>query len=224
MSFLKKFLDSGEILETLNSPINGKIDVFRSLSGRISLRCGGVVQSGGLVEELWQKGVKEISKFRQNKGKINKCLILGLGGGTLVKLLSKEFPGCEITGVEIDSFILQAGKKYFGLKEIRDLEIIVDDAFAVLSSPKYNIHNSKYDLIVVDLYKGQEFPLDAEKEIFFKELLNTLNKDGIIVFNRLNYSFRHREKTAAFKEKVERSFKRSKTASVVTNLLLLASN
>lgn len=218
MSFLKKFIDAGEILETFNSPINGKIDVFRSPSGRISLKCGGVVQSGGLAEELWQKGVKEISKFTLKK-EIKSCLILGLGAGTLVKLLSKEFKQCKVIGIEIDPLVIKAGEKYFELKKSRDLKIINSDAFEALKEMK-----EKFDLIVVDLYKGQEFPYKAENVTFFRILSNLLCDQGVVAFNRLNYNPRHKVKTQAFKKKVERSFKRSKTASVVTNLLLLASN
>lgn len=217
MSFLKKIINGGEVLETINSPINGKIEVFRELSGGISLRCGGVVQSGGLVGKLWEKGVKEISKFKGN-GQVKKCLILGLGAGTLVKLLSEEFPECKITGIEIDPLMIKAGEKHFDLKS-RDLKIINSDAFEALKEMK-----EKYDLVVVDLYNGQEFPEKAEEESFFRELLGVLDKCGIVVFNSLNYNPGHKERTYAFGEKVKKSFKRIKEASVVTNLLILASN
>ncbi|RJR24347.1 hypothetical protein C4578_03105 [Candidatus Microgenomates bacterium] len=218
MSFLKKLINGGEVLETFNSPFNGKMDVFKDFSGRVSLKCDGVVQSGGLAEKLWQKGVKEISKFR-GKREIRECLILGLGAGTLVKLLLKEFKDCKITAVEIDPLVIKAGEKYFNLKKGKALKIINSNAFEVLEKVK-----GKFDLIVVDLYKGQEFPAKAEGEAFFKTLLGLLDNKGIVVFNRLNYSPIHKAKTQVFRQKAERSFKRLKTISAVTNLLLLASN
>ena len=48
----------------------------------IYIQANGLTQSGGIVESIWK------STLRQIKAKdINSILILGLGGGTLAKLL-----------------------------------------------------------------------------------------------------------------------------------------
>ncbi len=53
-------------------------------------------------------------------------LILGITGGSVIKTLVDKG---RITGIEIDPNIIIIANKYFYLDEIKNLEILVDDAF-----------------------------------------------------------------------------------------------
>jgi spermidine synthase len=61
---------------------------------------------------------------------MNQILILGVGGGSVIKTLVDEikFKG-SITGVEIDPEIINIANTYFKLDEIKNLTIVIDDAF-----------------------------------------------------------------------------------------------
>ncbi len=224
--FQKLFL--GEILiEKIKSPINGEIKVYDGWFGR-SMRIGGVTQSGGLVEKLWEKILNfKFLILNQFKNSNFKCLILGLGCGTLAKLMSEKFPESRIVGVEIDPIVVEVGKKYFGLGEIKNLEIVVGDAMekvkSHISEKFLNAGKLKFDLIVVDLYVGKEFPKEAGSEEFLNGLKNILTSGGLIVFNCLYYNKGYQEKADKFLARVKSFFPEVKTKTVVTNLLILAS-
>lgn len=49
-------------LEEIESPINGKI-VVEKFRGKISVKVGGLSQSGGLVENLWTQVLRNINFF-----------------------------------------------------------------------------------------------------------------------------------------------------------------
>jgi len=224
-SFLKRFFLGGEVLERVHTPKNGEVVVAEDLFGGKELRVGGVTQSGGLVKKLWEKIFNyKFEIFNQFlEAKNFRCLILGLGCGNAAKVVSKKWPKVRITGVEIDPVVVELGKKYFGLGEVLNLEIFVADAIKFIS-PKYKIHNTKYNLVLVDLYLGKDYPKEAESKEFLQGLKNILNKDGLVIINRLYYTSSFKKKAKSFLKKVKEIFSKVETKKAVTNLLIFASN
>ncbi len=208
-SFLKQ-----KIIEEVESPINTKIKVVNFL-GEPRIIVGGLLQSGGLLEVIWGKAIKKITKLPNFSA--TRCLILGLGGGTLAELVNQKFPDVKIIGVEIDPEIIRLGKKYFRLDKIPNLEVINDDAIKFI-----NKRNSlgKSDLIFVDLYIGDKIPKKVETDDFLINLKKKLSKNGIIVFNRLFYD-RHQKMTEQFTRKLDNYFPDIEFLRVHSNLLIL---
>lgn len=223
-SFLKRFFLGGEVLERVHSEINGEIVVAENLLDGKELRIGGVTQSGGLVEKLW----KEIFNYKfliinQFKNSNFKCLILGLGGGNAAKLVAEKWPGCKIVGVEIDPVVVKMGRKYFGLGEIKNLETVIGDAIKVISDKRYVI-SKNYDLILVDLYLGKDYPKAAESKEFLQALKNILSRRGLVVINRLYYTSSFQKEAESFLLKVKEIFPNVEIKKAVTNLLIFARN
>lgn len=176
------------ILENTTSQYNKNIKVVRSWGLGTYIQVNGLTQSGGIVENIWLSTLKFVKK---RFPKIKTILILGLGGGTLVKVSKKYFPESKITGVEIDKKMVELGKKYL---DLNDAEVIIKDAINYKS-------NQKFDLVIVDLYTGDEFPKKFESDSF----LRSLTKHGLVIFNRLYY----KEKILladSFKNKLENLF------------------
>jgi len=208
-------------LERVVSSINGEILVTEDLFGRREMKVGGVSQSGGLVEKLWDKGLKEVP--RRQGTKVKKVLVLGLGGGTVAKLIQEKFPDCSMIGIEIDPRVIELGRKYFGLGEIPNLEIDIGNAIDLIHNSSLWLHHSNFDLIIVDLYLGQEFPKEAERDEFLKGLKKVMAKDGLVIFNRLYFNKEHQSAAAQFVTKAQKHFPCLKTREVAYNWLLLAS-
>lgn len=127
---------------------------------------------------------------------------MGLGGGGIAKIVRKNWPNVKITGVDIDPVIVDLGKKYLGLRET-ETEIIIKDAYEYCA--KCKILNTKYDLICVDIYVGNEVPEKFQKEDFLELVLKLLDPEGIAVFNRLYYDEK-RKIARDFERKLEKVF------------------
>ncbi len=194
------------ILEERKSEINNYVKVVRSLGYGTYIQVNSLTQSGGVVESIWKETLRKI-----RKEKINKVLILGLGGGTVAKLVKKYWPESKITGVEIDPIMIELGKKYLGLKNV---EIIIQDAYEFIKKNK-----EKYDLVIVDLYIGDEFPKKFEKESFLK----LLTKNKLVIFNRLYYRDKRKE-SVKFGNKLENIFSKIEWFYPQANLMLLCYN
>lgn len=172
-----------------------------------SIWVDGAEQSGPWVKKVWSKALT--IKHCES------CLILGLGAGVAAKLVSEKFPGVRITGVDIDPEMVAIGKKDFGLEEIPNLKIIVGDAFKIL--PK-----ERFDLILVDLYVGKEYPKKAEREKFLRQLAQKLSKNGVVIFNRLTIKKGDFD-LEKFLDKLGRFFAISGEAKVDYNILIYCS-
>jgi len=178
-----------KILEERKSKYTGDVKVVRSLGFGTYLQVGRITQSGGVVEEIWKKTLRFVNRKSYI---VNRCLILGLGGGTAAKLVRKYWPESEITGVEIDPVMVELGTRYLALDR-SEIEIEIGDA--------YDFNPRDFDLVIVDVYCGDKFPKKFEDEVFLKKLA----KNKLVIFNRL-YFGKKRKEAVKFGNKLEKIF------------------
>jgi len=189
-----------KILETRRSKYNGDVKVLKTWGMGTYIQCNGLTQSGGIVEQIWKSTLKKIKS-----NDFNKILILGLGGGTLAKLLRKKYPSAKITGVEIDPIMIELGKKYLRLDDFNvDIKIQDADSFKLKG----------YDLVIIDTYLGDKYV-----DLFNKDLLES----KVVVFNRLFYGNKKKE-ALKFGKKLERLFKKVDVYYPTANLMYICYN
>lgn len=190
-----------KVLEKRHSKINGKIEVLKSLAFGTYIQAQGLTQSGGVVKEVWQSTLKKTRAINPN---INNCLILGLGGGSVANLVQKYFKKAKTVGVDIDPLMVELGKKYLKL-DTKKINIEIQDAYDFVK--EMNIQSKKFDLILVDTYSGDKYPKKMEDKKFLCKLKQILDKNGLIVFNRL-YWDEKRKLAHRFLKKLEKVFNR----------------
>ena len=148
-------------------------------NGELVLDSKNTNYSYGSLQRILRIGLESIGF--ETVLKSEHILVLGVAGGSVIKTLSEEigFKG-RITGVEIDSEVLQIANSYFGLDKIPNLEIIVDDASKYVLKDK-----NKYGLIIVDIFQDTTMPDFLFEDSFQKQICELLDKKGIILFNTM---------------------------------------
>lgn len=185
------------ILEERESKYNGHLRVLNTLGMGTYIQSNGLTQSGGIVENIWKSTLRQL---RNKNEEIKDILILGLGGGTVAKLLRKKYPSAKITGVEIDPIMIELGKKYLDLDKYNiNIKIMNANKFLPAQAGKFGL----YDLVVVDMYSGNNFPKEFESDEFLKKL----TKFKIVIINRLYYGDK-RPDTVRFGNNLEKIFKK----------------
>ena len=107
-------------------------------------------------------------------------LLLGLGGGDLVRYLHHYLPETLVNAVEIDSVMVEIAREYFALPESDRIEIVVDDAMHFL------IHGTRrYEMMLVDIYSGKEVPELLRNSTFYELCYNSLEQNGMLALNLL---------------------------------------
>ena len=195
MKNLSDILVNRKVIAEYESKYNGHMQVVSDLAWGVHIQADGLTQTAGVVKNMWKSFFKQAKNFCEVKS----CLILGLGGGTVAKLIRKRYPEVEVTGVDIEPVFVEWGEKYFGMKDLK-IETIVKDAYEFVQSNKQH-----FDLIIIDIYQGREYPLKFEEEKFLKNILRLLSEDGAAVFNRLYFGDK-RPDAMRFLEKLEKVF------------------
>ena len=162
-------------IEHSSSPYNKSIDVIERF-GKNELYVNGIQQSGPYTIRLWKKGLEHV--FHNSPKRVEKVLLLGIGGGTVFPMLHEQFPGAKITAVDIDQEIISLYSKYFSSGTSSYVSLTCADAKKFVVSEK-----RKYDLIIVDLYVGNDVPDFVTGKPFFTALKNIVSSQGMIVFN-----------------------------------------
>lgn len=113
------------------------------------------------------------------------ALLIGLGGGSMVKYIGKKIPELQLDVVEIDSQIHNIAQKYFLLPEKPGINIYIEDAFDYLGKS-----SMLYDLIYVDAFLNSAdhtdemgVPLNLKTKDFYYLLNSALHADGAVAFN-----------------------------------------
>lgn len=205
-------LSGSKVLEEVESQINGKVTVIKSLGFGTYLKVGSLTQSGGVIYSVWKA---TLLKLKKKKSGFKDCLILGLGGGSAASLVRKYWPVTVIDGVDIDPVMINLGKKYLNLKAEN---IYLEDAEDYCKRAKGK--GKKYELILVDMYIGDHYPEKFEKDGFIALVKDILGKEGVAVFNRLYYG-KKRKEAAKFGEKLDKAFKKVERVYPEANLMFV---
>lgn len=120
--------------------------------------------------------------FKKTRLQINNhdsTLLLGLGGGSIVQILRKDY---EISGpiavVEIDPAIIMVATEEFNIHQYNPITIHEMDAFEFVQD-----NQDTFNLICVDLFIQDIVPAKFLSIDFVQKLLDALQKDGTIYFN-----------------------------------------
>lgn len=143
-------------------------------------------------------------KESKNHFKGGNALLLGLGGGCVANELIKN--NFKVDAVELDKRVADAAIKYFGLHP--GVSVFIDDARRYI-----NNCTKKYDLIIFDVFKGEENPAHIITQESLTLIKKSLNPDGMIILN--GYGFRNGDKSKGMKSIV----KTIQNAGFQTNIL-----
>lgn len=148
-------------------------------NGELVLDSENANYSYGSLQRILRLGLKNIGY--EKIAVMNQILILGVGGGSVIKTLVDEikFKG-GITGVEIDPEIINIANTYFKLDEIKNLNIVIDDAFEFVLKTK-----AKYDLVIIDIFQDTTMPNFLFESFFTNRVCSLLKSRGFILFNTM---------------------------------------
>jgi spermidine synthase len=166
-----------KVVEVRSSVHNPYLEVTHA-NGVLELNTPNANYSFANLHQVFLNTFREFSIL--SRPNLNTALVLGLGGGSVPKLILEKRPDCAIRAVELDETVVALGHQYFGLGKYHQLEVIVADATQFVNSD-----DRLYDLIVVDLFLDNLVPAAAETPSFLQALRARLSPGGVLLFNRM---------------------------------------
>ncbi|MFP4844706.1 spermidine synthase [Winogradskyella sp. PE311] len=159
--------------KTITSKYSGTLEIVWC-NGKKHLNSKNAIYSYGALQRILKFGIEKI-----NLNRVNSVLVLGMGGGSVIKTLRNDFKFTKsIEAVEIDSVIIDIATTEFGVSQNDLLNIHCQDAFHFV---KNNI--KKFDLVIVDIYIDLSVPDQFLSVEFWKNVLSCKSLKGSIIFN-----------------------------------------
>lgn len=148
-------------------------------NGELVLDSENTNYSYGSLQRILRYGLRNIGY--DTILKMDHVLLLGVAGGSVVKTLVDEikFKG-KITGVEIDPEMIKVANEYFDLDQIKQLEVVIDDAFEFVLKTK-----NKYNLIIIDIFEDIKMPNFLFESFFSERICSLLQNHGFVLFNTM---------------------------------------
>jgi spermidine synthase len=109
---------------------------------------------------------------------VRSMAVIGNAGGTIARAFGTFYPEVRIDGVEIDPAVTEAGRRYLGLEDNPNLNVITQDGRPFLQET-----DRSYDIIVVDAYRQPYIPFYLATEEFFELAHDRLNPGGVLALN-----------------------------------------
>lgn len=105
-------------------------------------------------------------------------LMIGLGGGSMLKYMHKHLPDADLTVVEINQDVINMRHEFLIPPDSASLRIICDDGARFVRKPPHT-----YDVILVDGFTGQGLPEALCSRSFYQHCRTALNPGGWLVAN-----------------------------------------
>lgn len=108
-----------------------------------------------------------------------RALLLGLGAGTVARLLHERFGDVSMVGVDEDSAVVDFAREL--LRDLTGLAIVHGDAFEYVNRAAGS--GERFDYAAVDLYRGDQLAHGVVGRPFLRALRTLLEPRGLVAFN-----------------------------------------
>ncbi|WP_439151085.1 spermidine synthase [Winogradskyella sp.] len=161
------------VTKTIESQHSGMLEITW-YNGKKHLNSKNANYSYGSLQRILKFGIEKI-----DLKKVNSVLVLGMGGGSVIETLRKDFNFQQkITAVEIDASIIEIAKTEFGITENEKLKIYCLDAIDFIKT-----NTELFDLIIIDLFIDLTVPNKFQRVDFWKMILKSKSSKGDVIFN-----------------------------------------
>jgi len=112
-----------------------------------------------------------------------RVLVVGLGGGSLVKFLLHHYPQCQVDVIEYRQDVIDVAQTYFGVpKDEPRLKINHGDGYVFIQQ-QYYADEAQYDLLLVDAYDHIGMAASVGVQAFFDACAGLLSPKGVMSIN-----------------------------------------
>lgn len=105
-------------------------------------------------------------------------LMVGLGGGSIVKYVHKHLPDSHLTVVEIEQEVIDLRDEFAVPRDDEHLQVLCDDGARFVS-----LTEQRFDVILVDGFNAEGQPMALCTPAFYRHCAQALTPQGLLVIN-----------------------------------------
>jgi spermidine synthase len=144
-------------------------------------------------------------------------LIVGLGGGTLPRVLRQLLPDTRIDVVEIDPAVERVASRYFGFTTSDKTHVIESDGRVYVKRALRG--TQRYDLIMLDAFDHEYIPEHLLTQEFLQEVKSLLAPGGVLAANTFSSSGLYEHESVTYEKVFEKFFNLKRENRVILTRL-----
>ncbi len=129
-------------------------------------------------DSLELRYTQEMMAFLLFHGRPRCLVLLGLGGGSLIKFCYRRLPGTRLTAVELNPDVLAFRDLFLVPPDDERLSILQGDGAAFVATAEKGI-----DVLLVDAFDRQGYAPELASREFFVQAREKLSGNGVLVVN-----------------------------------------
>ena len=158
-------------VSSLEHPV---LDVY-FYKNQFQLATSDALYSDGTRYQPLLQGLRQIKK---DLPKIENMLVLGAGLGSAVSILDKMGFYPTMTLLDNDEVILKMSNELMDYQLRDNIALVCEDAASFIKK-----NEQKFDLIIIDIFKGRVVPDFAVQKDFLVSCKRSLSRPGYIIMN-----------------------------------------
>lgn len=107
-----------------------------------------------------------------------RTLVVGLGGGSVVKRMWRDYPRMYLDAVEIDEEVVDVAREFFALPDDERISVFIEDGRTFVQRT-----GETYDIIIIDAFDEDRIPRPLLTEEFMRLCRDRLSPGGVIAYN-----------------------------------------
>jgi spermidine synthase len=154
---------------------------YRSLrtagNDRVNYSCMCLERPDSLDDRPYAQALMRFALFHPDARDI---LVIGLGGGDVVRFARRRLPRVRMVAVELEPLVVEIARTYFCLPpDDERLSVVVGEGCDYAEG-----HPGSFDIILADAYnQEQEYSEEMRTERFYRACHRALREDGILALN-----------------------------------------
>jgi spermidine synthase len=109
-----------------------------------------------------------------------RTLVVGLGGGSVVKQMWRDYPWMHLDAVELDADVIDVCQELFALPHDERIDVHCADGRDYLERTK-----DSYDIIILDAFDDDHVPRSLLTDEFLRLCRDHLRPGGVIAYNMI---------------------------------------
>jgi spermidine synthase len=150
--------------------VEGGRRVLKSTSGyqTVSMLDGGRT---GLYYDVGER-------VGQLRPEARRVVLLGMGGGEMLRAVRRTLPSAELVGVELSPLTAAIARHEFGVEQL-GVHVVVGDAFDYALA----VQRGYFDAVLVDVFDDAVIPAKFRTADFFRGCRGALAPRGLLIMN-----------------------------------------
>jgi spermidine synthase len=110
------------------------------------------------------------------------ALMIGLGGGSVVKRMWRDYPDLQLDVVELDPEVVEIAHELFAVPRDERIRVAVADGRDFLT-----MSDERYDIVIVDAFDDDRVPRTLLTEEFMRDVREHLAPGGVAAWNLIGH-------------------------------------